>query len=84
MTKTNTEVVEEFKENWREGFAPEDIQIWLLKALQDKDTQAEEMLRVIDEIVVQEEGAGISYGYAKRIQETIAQKYGIDFNSDKK
>ena len=48
---------------------------WFLKQLQAKDTQAEEMIKEILN--------GEPYIYHADI-ETIAQKYGVDLNSDKK
>ena len=86
MTKTNTEVVlslltttAHLMANRPHAFG-EEMKEELLKALQAKDTQAEEMMGEVMEIECTWEED--EHDVIMKEVETIAQKYGI--NSDKK
>ena len=86
MTKTNTEVVEEGKKKGI-NLSYDDQGVserWLLKALEAKDTQAEEMIREVRDAILeivpyldsdQEESL-------TGMVEHIAQKYGIDLTNN--
>jgi len=97
MTKTNTEVVEELKK-WMQkeivwdydttygAFLEEkEVEEALIKRDQAKDTQATEMMREVMKHIDSERDLSSAkrYWFQKGIK-TIAQKYGIDLNSDKK
>jgi hypothetical protein len=98
--KTNTEVVEEFgvqfdllglkapKGKSMQGLDRELLKDYFRKALQDKDTQAEEMMRSVVALANENKWHIASHraiDEAKFLQgfKTIAQKYGIDLNIKK-